>query len=144
MNESYICAVAPTTDSRRPLPLHSSISAAVTYANACVCRSQGVSIRHDGDCAAGDGPFEGEPMGPASTPPQGQEEDDGAQACGGLMGTGCPEGHACIYAVEAQCGAADQMGVCLRTPTFCTLNYQPVCGCDGASSCRMESCVWTR
>lgn len=104
----------------------------VTYSNACMARSQGVSIRHEGDCASQDGPLGGMPTGP-TTPRvvEGASTAPNQESCGGLMGKGCPASQHCIYAMEAMCGAADQTGVCMEPPAMCTLNYQPVCGCDG-------------
>ncbi len=51
--------------------------------------------------------------------------------CGGLLGVGCPDDQYCDFPPEAQCGAADQTGTCLARPEFCTLEFDPVCGCDG-------------
>jgi hypothetical protein len=51
--------------------------------------------------------------------------------CGGLSGAGCPDGQYCSFPAEAQCGAADQTGTCSTMPEACTLQYDPVCGCDG-------------
>ena len=51
--------------------------------------------------------------------------------CGGLQGLACGTGEYCAYPVEAQCGAADQTGICLPRPEVCTMQYEPVCGCDG-------------
>jgi hypothetical protein len=51
--------------------------------------------------------------------------------CGGLQGAACAKGEYCNYPVSAQCGAADQTGVCTVTPQVCTDEYNPVCGCDG-------------
>jgi hypothetical protein len=53
--------------------------------------------------------------------------------CGGLLGASCPEGQYCSFAPEAQCGAADQLGLCAVRPEACTFQYDPVCGCDGAT-----------
>jgi Kazal-type serine protease inhibitor domain len=50
--------------------------------------------------------------------------------CGGLTGAQCKAGEYCSFAPEAQCGAADQTGVCEVRPTGCTKEYRPVCGCD--------------
>jgi hypothetical protein len=52
------------------------------------------------------------------------------QACGGLRGLRCDEGEYCNYAPEALCGRADATGVCTAIPTVCTLELNPVCGCD--------------
>jgi hypothetical protein len=51
--------------------------------------------------------------------------------CGGLLGLSCPEEQFCSFSESAQCGAADQTGVCAPRPEICTFQYDPVCGCDG-------------
>ncbi|WP_437917071.1 Kazal-type serine protease inhibitor family protein [Sorangium sp. So ce302] len=51
--------------------------------------------------------------------------------CGGLAGIACERGFFCDYDIKAQCGAADQTGVCAPIPQACTQQYDPVCGCDG-------------
>lgn len=51
--------------------------------------------------------------------------------CGGLTGEACDAGEYCKYPETAKCGAADATGVCSAVPTACTLEYAPVCGCDG-------------
>lgn len=56
---------------------------------------------------------------------------DEGEACGGMMGLTCAEPLFCQTSIEAQCGAADQMGVCRTRPEMCTKDYRPVCGCDG-------------
>jgi Kazal-type serine protease inhibitor domain len=81
-----------------------------TYSSDCVAAGAGVSVAKDGEC---------EPVG---TDPE---------TCGGLLGTACAENAYCKYASDAQCGAADQTGVCELKPEACDLNYSPVCGCDG-------------
>lgn len=50
--------------------------------------------------------------------------------CGGIAGFGCAEGLYCAFPPGAQCGAADQSGVCTVMPEMCTKIYKPVCGCD--------------
>jgi len=59
----------------------------------------------------------------------GCEETLGA-ACGGLQGKGCNTGQFCSYDIGAQCGAADQTGLCEKLPNACDEIYQPVCGCN--------------
>jgi hypothetical protein len=51
--------------------------------------------------------------------------------CGARLGDTCDEGEYCHFAAELQCGAFDANGVCRPTPTVCTREYRPVCGCDG-------------
>jgi len=53
--------------------------------------------------------------------------------CGGLAGLACEAGEYCNYPLDALCGAADATGTCAAIETGCTREYQPVCGCDGAT-----------
>lgn len=50
--------------------------------------------------------------------------------CGARGSPACGQGEFCDHAQEADCGRADQPGVCEVRPAACTLNYDPVCGCD--------------
>jgi hypothetical protein len=50
--------------------------------------------------------------------------------CGGLAGLRCGPDQYCKFAPEAQCGAADQTGVCTPKGQVCPTIYAPVCGCD--------------
>jgi hypothetical protein len=50
--------------------------------------------------------------------------------CGGLQGLACGAGEYCAYPQTGFCGAADQTGVCMPRPAACTMEYNPVCGCD--------------
>ncbi len=68
----------------------------------------------------------GEDCAPGSTDPKCVTD-----TCGGLAGEKCDAGEFCKYQPSAKCGAADQTGVCTAIPTACTLEYAPVCGCDG-------------
>lgn len=84
-----------------------------TYATECAANGAGVSLAHTGEC---------ESDTDAGTPEE--------TICGGLTGAQCPGEQFCLFAPEAQCGAADQTGVCTDRPEVCTLIYKPVCGCD--------------
>ncbi len=37
----------------------------------------------------------------------------------------------CHRTIKAMCGAADAPGKCRVKPEMCTMDYSPVCGCDG-------------
>ncbi len=55
------------------------------------------------------------------------------QACGGFAGLACPDGQVCDVDIEGACGGADLSGTCKNLPELCTEQYDPVCGCDGAT-----------
>jgi hypothetical protein len=52
--------------------------------------------------------------------------------CGGIAGFTCAQGEYCDFAPNAECGFADDTGVC-RTKPFACPHFVgvPVCGCDG-------------
>lgn len=56
-------------------------------------------------------------------------------ACGGMAAgasQSCAgENEYCHYEIKDMCGAADAMGTCKPKPKICTMDYTPVCGCDG-------------
>jgi hypothetical protein len=56
---------------------------------------------------------------------------DVGAACGSRGLGPCAEGLYCSFPASAQCGAADAPGTCQRRPQICTMQYDPVCGCDG-------------
>ncbi|MGB6231260.1 MAG: Kazal-type serine protease inhibitor domain-containing protein [Litorimonas sp.] len=57
-----------------------------------------------------------------------------ARSCGGMVasnGSECATGEYCHRDMSDQCGAADAPGICKPMPEMCTMQYDPVCGCDG-------------
>jgi hypothetical protein len=52
------------------------------------------------------------------------------QVCGGIAGIGCGEGEYCRNE-PGTCQVADNQGICKPTKRMCTMDYRPVCGCDG-------------
>jgi hypothetical protein len=67
---------------------------------------------------------------PTSTAPTPSKAGPEGAMCGGIGGFGCAEHLYCDFALDAQCGAADQSGVCKQIPEMCTEQYDPVCGCN--------------
>lgn len=52
--------------------------------------------------------------------------------CGGIAGFQCSgEGEYCAMELGACEKIADAAGVCKAKPQICTMEYRPVCGCDG-------------
>lgn len=73
--------------------------------------------------------IECEPRDPGQPDPA----DAGGRTCGTIVGLGCPSGYYCDYAQGDGCDVADGAGVCAWKPEVCTLDYAPVCGCDGVT-----------
>ena len=52
------------------------------------------------------------------------------QRCGGFAGIRCSKGLWC-EPKRNSCRVADVSGRCVTVPQACTMDYRPVCGCDG-------------
>jgi hypothetical protein len=110
-DQTGLCAVKPEACTREFAPVCGCDD--VTYSNACVAASVGVSVASLGECG---GPLQ---IG---------------DACGGLRPPGapdCDEGLFCQHQPGALCGAADAPGECVAIPDVCADIFDPVCGCDG-------------
>lgn len=53
--------------------------------------------------------------------------------CGGVAGIACATATDMCAKPIGTCGVADAAGTCTPKPTACTLEYKPVCGCDGVT-----------
>jgi hypothetical protein len=85
-----------------------------TYSSDCNAHAAGVSVKSDGMCEM--------------TSPAGE-------TCGGIAALKCAQAEFCNYEEAAGgqgCGTgiADAAGKCEATPSACTREYSPVCGCD--------------
>ncbi len=52
--------------------------------------------------------------------------------CGGSGNTPCGVGEYCRFE-QGSCGTEGETGICEAIPQFCTLEFSPVCGCDGVT-----------
>ncbi len=109
------CAQKPTTCTKEWAPVCGCDGR--NYSNDCVSHSHGVAIRHRGLC---------EDASQAALGAVGAE-------CGVSGGAKCSTGLFCKYPSSARCGSTGKGGKCQPRPQACTANYDPVCGCDGAT-----------
>lgn len=70
------------------------------------------------------------PAGMSAAPPAGSPAETGA-ICGGQADVQCKNATDYCAKAENSCGVADAPGTCTAKPTACTLEFKPVCGCDG-------------
>lgn len=77
-------------------------------------------------------PVEPEPAEPepAEPEPAESEEEGAGKACGARAGNTCAEDEYCAYEPSQMCGWADATAVCEKKPEMCTMQHDPVCGCD--------------
>ncbi|HOP19436.1 MAG TPA: Kazal-type serine protease inhibitor family protein [Parvularculaceae bacterium] len=82
-------------------------------------------------CAAG-GDREAEAPAPGDTTSGEIKPGETGGMCGGIAGFQCAnEGDYCDFAPGECRQIADAAGVCKPKPQMCTMEYAPVCGCDG-------------
>jgi len=55
---------------------------------------------------------------------------DNTQICGGESNLTCGAGTFCEREA-GRCETADEPGQCVKITRYCTMEYRPVCGCDG-------------
>lgn len=69
---------------------------------------------------------------PASSTPQGMAGSgaESFQICDTVAGFSCGEGQYCRFDAGT-CGIEKRTGTCAPKPQMCTMDYRPVCGCDG-------------
>ena len=107
-----VCTRIPGNCSREARPVCGCNG--MSYQNDCFAAKNGVSVRYGGGCDDG---------GSGSTPPR---------VCGGEQGTTCRNGEYCDLAAGDGCdGGSKPRGECRPLPTSCTLEWDPVCGCNG-------------
>jgi Kazal-type serine protease inhibitor domain len=53
--------------------------------------------------------------------------------CGGIAATKCSASSEFCEVGLGKCQTADAAGVCKTKPQICTMDYTPVCGCDGVT-----------
>ncbi len=108
--------------------LRIALAALAALAVACTPPPEGPSAAPLPVAAAADTADEGAaPSGP-TTPEIGAR----GGMCGGFAGFQCKNaGDYCAMEPKVCVEIADAAGVCTEKPTICTMDYRPVCGCDG-------------
>ena len=93
-----------------------------TYGNACEAATAGTNVAYPGACAC-------DPI--ACEPGTGPVDTDGDGCFDGCKPLGCQTNHDCPDHTYCSKDSCDGLGSCAPRPEACTLQYDPVCGCDG-------------
>lgn len=67
---------------------------------------------------------------PAEPTPEPGPDGSTSKVCGARAGDPCGDDEYCAYEPEGMCGWADATAVCKAKPEVCTMEFDPVCGCD--------------
>ena len=78
------------------------------------------------------GPDASSPVEVADPEPEPSEPEEGSadKVCGARAGDTCAADEYCAYEPSEMCGWADATSVCKKKPEMCTMDHDPVCGCD--------------
>lgn len=115
-DDDSVCGAADRLGVCRPRPIVCGLIAdpvcgcdGQSYPNPCEAAAAGTDVAWEGAC-----------------------EEPEPTACGGRLGETCGADAFCDFARDG-CDSADATGVCAPRPDGCTLEYRPVCGCDGVT-----------